>query len=607
MQYLHIIPPSRRMMDTYIKMLREHFPAEEHCFYFINTCLSSERELFDYGNVHEMTGDGKLAKAKHLYHALNNADIVLWHGLIYPGRFMLFLAANPNFLKKSVWVMWGIDLYNWKRDGGGIRTRLINFLNKHCRCHMKAAIALLETDKDYFQKTFSDKIPCYIVPYPISESSFELMDSLRGAKARKNGKVFIQVAHNAHPFNNHLEILKSLIPYKDENIKLFLPLSYGNDWHNGNQNYIKDIVSYLTDNFSGKAYSLYHLMPQLKYTEFLWNMDIAIFNAERQNALGNILKLLYMGNKVFMTSEGPLYNFFLQKGIEIYDAKKISSMPYEDFIQPSDNSCAVEWIKTNYHPQYSVQKWLDVFEKIGTCKLAFLDPQTTANITTQTHTYTLTALFKPNFFPVDRYLKWPKALKLSTVKDVYIIGAQLYGIKSLQWLLEMNKVKYQWFFQGFLDETVTTFNGELGDYDVVGDWKKGLPNEDASYICSYEMPALRQNVANSLTPSELECFITIIHPNAKAGILLDAGKGGMIDGESIIDIGVRIGDFVHICGAHIECCVHIGNYCNIGKCHIGYGVKIGNNVIIENNVEILPNTTIPDNSHLYADKGVNYA
>ena len=59
MKYLHIIPPSKRMMDTYIRMIRTYFKEEDHQFYFISTCPNSERVLFKYGNVHEMIGKNR--------------------------------------------------------------------------------------------------------------------------------------------------------------------------------------------------------------------------------------------------------------------------------------------------------------------------------------------------------------------------------------------------------------------------------------------------------------------------------------------------------------------------------------------------------------------
>lgn len=602
MRYLHIIPPSKRMMDTYIKMLRKYFNEDEHHFYFINHCPLSEQELFKYGNVQEMSGNGKLEKMKHLYRALKDADIVFWHGLIYPGRFMLFLAANPAFLRKSVWVMWGIDLYNWKREGGSLRNKVINYLNYHCRRHMKAAVALLPTDKEYFQKQFSDKIPCYVTPYPISEESFHSMERYRNSKPRKNGKVFIQVAHNAHTFNNHMEILESLLTFKDENIKLFLPLSYGNDWHTSSANYVRNISKFLTENFPHKAYNIYKLMPQAKYTEFLWNMDIAIFNADRQNALGNILKLLYMGNKVFMTSDGPLYAFFQEKGIPICDTKKIPFMTYEEFIAPVDNGPAVQWIRDTYHPANSYKAWKYIFEECEGHKLAE-KPMEEAEQQIWELNLTMPQLQKPNFFSVDRYLKWPKTLRVQDVKDVYIIGTGLRALTALQWLMDSNREKYRWFFQGFLDKALDTFgDNSLGDYDVVGNWELGVPSESAVYICALESADEKKEFLKSWKRHS-EKIISFIHPLASADYPALIGTGCILGPGSSVDIAVCLGDFSYIDGAHIGCRARIGSYCFIGKeCEIGCNAVIGDDVVIDPGLAIPSNTVIPNGVHITQER-----
>lgn len=66
MKYLHVIPPSKRMMDTYIRMIRKYFNKEEHKFYFIRSCAIGDRELFKYGNMDEMQGANRYQKAMHL-------------------------------------------------------------------------------------------------------------------------------------------------------------------------------------------------------------------------------------------------------------------------------------------------------------------------------------------------------------------------------------------------------------------------------------------------------------------------------------------------------------------------------------------------------------
>ncbi|KJJ65612.1 TDP-N-acetylfucosamine:lipid II N-acetylfucosaminyltransferase [Clostridium sp. FS41] len=609
MKFLHIIPPSRRMMDTYIRMLRKNFDKDEHHFYFINECPESELDLFGYDNVQQMSGNSKWEKMKHLYTALNQADLVFWHGFIYPGRFMLFLFGNPKFLKKSVWVAWGIDLYNWKRTDKGLRHKVINALNYYCRCHLKAVIALLEPDKLYYKKIFPSKVPCYVIPYPISEESFAAMDVYRNWNSRKNGLTFVQVAHNAHTFNNHLEILEMLLPYAQENMRLFLPMSYGNDWHTSNKQYGRNITEYVEDHFPNKAYMLWRLMPQSSYTEFLWNMDIAIFNAERQNALGNILKLLYMGNKVYLTPDGPLYSYFKEKEIEVFNTKEIGTIPYSKFIERSSNTNAIDWIRKNYHPQYSIKKWKDGIEEICGCRLHYTTAFSGIE-ETQKDTVAKTPYYKSNYLNIMRYFSWG-GLNTAKIPDAVIIGADTMGIRIAQWMLDCNKRKTTWFIKGFLDEHIESLNNTSKDYDVIGKWNEWHREPFDTLLCAIEDPNIRQKAVvyfkqrylHSSTDTELNqsLFSEVIHPSSSVSDFATRGEGCIIGPHTFVDVGTELGDFVYINRSYIGDHTKIGNFCNID-----IYCRIGCNVVIDDGITIPAGSIVPNGSHITNCLEANY-
>lgn len=49
MRFLHICMPSKRMMNTFIKMVRENDSVDDHRFLFWDKCYKDDRVLFDYG------------------------------------------------------------------------------------------------------------------------------------------------------------------------------------------------------------------------------------------------------------------------------------------------------------------------------------------------------------------------------------------------------------------------------------------------------------------------------------------------------------------------------------------------------------------------------
>ena len=56
-------------------------------------------------------------------------------------------------------------------------------------------------------------------------------------KLKKDSTINIQVGNSADPTNNHIEAFEMLRKYKHENVKIYVPLSYGN------QNYASTVIS----------------------------------------------------------------------------------------------------------------------------------------------------------------------------------------------------------------------------------------------------------------------------------------------------------------------------------------------------------------------------
>ena len=62
-------------------------------------------------------------------------------------------------------------------------------------------------------------------------------------------EIIIQVGNSATNTNNHIDVLKTLEKYKCENIKIFLPLAYGE------QEYAEEVIAYLETRFLHKERS----------------------------------------------------------------------------------------------------------------------------------------------------------------------------------------------------------------------------------------------------------------------------------------------------------------------------------------------------------------
>ncbi|MDW1886843.1 TDP-N-acetylfucosamine:lipid II N-acetylfucosaminyltransferase [Vibrio sp. Vb2131] len=128
------------------------------------------------------------------------------------------------------------------------------------------------------------------------------------------------VGNSADPSNNHIDVIEDVANslYKDQ--QLIVPVSYGS------QEYLCRLE---------KEISNYHIVNRVKliktfmsidrYTEMLMDCKYAIMNHYRQQALGNIITLLYFGKTVYLRSDNPLYAYLRRLGVIIKDVEDVAN------------------------------------------------------------------------------------------------------------------------------------------------------------------------------------------------------------------------------------------------------------------------------------------
>lgn len=171
-------------------------------------------------------------------------------------------------------------------------------------------------------------------------------------KSEPHGTINIQIGNSADSSNNHLEILERLAPFRDQDIAIYAPLSYGN------QEYAQSVINMGRDRFGDKFKPLTNFMPFDQYLDFLGKIDIAIFNHKRQQAMGNIITLLGLGKKVYMRSDITPWLMFKKKGVKVYENSEIelSSIDERSMI------CNREAIKSNFSEAIVINQLKKIFE-----------------------------------------------------------------------------------------------------------------------------------------------------------------------------------------------------------------------------------------------------
>ncbi|WP_181566687.1 TDP-N-acetylfucosamine:lipid II N-acetylfucosaminyltransferase [Aequorivita sp. CIP111184] len=126
----------------------------------------------------------------------------------------------------------------------------------------------------------------------------------------------ILVGNSASRTNNHLEafdILKKM-PLKDR--KVIAPLNYGD------MEYANIIVEEGKNLFGENFQAITTFLPLQEYNKFITKCGIVVMNHYRQQAIGNILAMLWMGAKVYLDEKNTFYHYLKRKQVHVYSIEK---------------------------------------------------------------------------------------------------------------------------------------------------------------------------------------------------------------------------------------------------------------------------------------------
>ena len=99
--------------------------------------------------------------------------------------------------------------------------------------------------------------------------------------------------------------------------KIFVPLSYG-----PNEVYKEEVIKRGTTLFGNSFVPLLDFMERTVYIDILASCTTGVFYHYRQQAMGNIIAMLYIGARVYLSNKNPAYQFFVKNGITVFDFDK---------------------------------------------------------------------------------------------------------------------------------------------------------------------------------------------------------------------------------------------------------------------------------------------
>ena len=277
-----------KFIPPFIEYVKKNFVFNEHEFLLTNGMAANE--LRNDSNV-SLSNRNIIGRLKHYVDAIikmHQAKKVILHSL-FDMKIVILLFFMPWLLKKCYWVMWGGDLYVYQLGERNWKWKTREFFRRPVIKNMEYFVIYTVGDYELAQKWYNAKgrlCRCFVYTsnmykdYQVSE--------------KQHASINILVGNSADPSNNHAEVFDKLEAYKDQNIKIYAPLSYGSPI------YAKQVIAEGKRRFGDKFEALTEYMVFNQYLEFLGIVDIAIFNHNRQQAMGNIRTLLGLGKKVYI-------------------------------------------------------------------------------------------------------------------------------------------------------------------------------------------------------------------------------------------------------------------------------------------------------------------
>ncbi|HCS76091.1 MAG TPA: hypothetical protein DIW17_19740 [Clostridiales bacterium] len=358
MRILHVFPKVNLVVSsTFIKFAKENFsslPQKESHEFAIN-CTADE--LHD----NELKQNVFFISYDKLISIADGFDKIILHSILQLTTLnKIKFLLTPKLMNSIIWVAWGGDLYKYS-SSKSIKSRLKEMINYRFIKGIKHFVGIFPPDIDYFKKVYDTGACTYYASYtgaldnPIYKEQRAL--PLLEQKIANNETINIMVGHSSTKVLNHIDVLEDLFRYKDENIRIYIPLSYG-DMEYGNLVEKKAVELY-----GDKVVYIRSIMNKQDYMKFLSEIDIAVFNTHRQIGLGNINPLIYMGKKLYMPEGSVMYEFFHSEGISISSCSEIKNLSYDDFTKPVQINQGRKYIMENVlNKEKKVELWRKVFD-----------------------------------------------------------------------------------------------------------------------------------------------------------------------------------------------------------------------------------------------------
>jgi hypothetical protein len=307
---LFVIPHSRfRNKLTYVKDLKNV-------------------ELINFGN----------GLVRSLVKKAQNFDCIILHGFTEINCTVYLLSKEKN---KFIGLLWGGELYGLlehnilgnltnsiilEKPKKGLKSKFKELIRKivynkeitlvdatrKAAADIRFLGVIHEEELNFFKQKQIITNACKYIPFTYYPLEF-IMKGNADSMIRGND---ILIGNSASLTNNHLEAFQLLHKVGSGDRNIILPLSYGSGLY----------ADYITEKgkeiFAEKLQPLRRFLPLEEYNRELERCGIVIMNHYRQQAIGNILAMIWLGSKVYLNKSNTFYHYLKRIGIIVFSIEE---------------------------------------------------------------------------------------------------------------------------------------------------------------------------------------------------------------------------------------------------------------------------------------------
>ena len=347
---VHIVQFDKKFTLPYYYFFETKMKSYQHKYFYIDK-VNNEDYLSD-----KVPDDSLLFLLSKKNKALFSSEIANAYRIIVSGVFSLYipLFIPKKFRDKVILHFWGGD-YTQYREKSLIKKikkiYMASFIND-CRC----VLNLIDGEYEVFQEIFKNAKNHGTARFPsLREKTFDykkIMEDISVVPHR------IIIGNSATPSNQHIEVFNILKKFSNKDLEIHCPLVYGDKL------YREKVITEGKKIFGDKFYSYLEMQPLEDYIKLLATCEVGIFNNDRQQALGNIKKLLLLGKKVYIRDDTPMWKWFKEKEITVFNVSDLSNITYIDLFKFDKliGEINSKQIVLNSNITETEKEWKNVFE-----------------------------------------------------------------------------------------------------------------------------------------------------------------------------------------------------------------------------------------------------